>query len=143
MRYIAHHRFKELALCGERLNLPYGTELRAADGVIATLDWKAVCNVSSENAQRHFSRDDDGKGLERGALAYALAYGGRDAGGGFRFSKEEAETLARDWGRFLRQDVGAILFNEDFFAAEPEELRELAAALKRSGKRRGEACIRS
>ena len=27
MNYVTHHRYKELALCGERLNIPYGTEL--------------------------------------------------------------------------------------------------------------------
>ena len=33
MKYITHHRFKELALCGERLNIPYGTELRTEDNL--------------------------------------------------------------------------------------------------------------
>ena len=27
MRFVTHHRYKELALCGEQLNIPYGTEL--------------------------------------------------------------------------------------------------------------------
>ena len=47
-----------------------------------------------------------------------------------RFSDEEIKMLERDWSHFLRQDVEVILFNEDFFAAEPEELQKLADALK-------------
>lgn len=130
MKYVTHHRFKELALCGERLNIPYGTELDTEDYSIVMPDGRAICYSTSENAKKHFARNDDGRGLERGALTYAIAYSRRDAGNGFRFSEEEAEILTRDWGHFLRPDVDVILFNEDFFAAEPEELQKLAAALK-------------
>lgn len=130
MKYVTHHRFKELALCGERLNIPYGTELDTEGYSIVMPDGRAICYSTSENAKKHFARNDDGRGLERGALTYAIAYSRRDAGNGFRFSEEEAEILTRDWGHFLRQDVDVILFNEDFFAAEPEELQKLAAALK-------------
>lgn len=130
MKYVTHHRFKELALCGERLNIPYGTELDTEGYLIVMPDGRAICYSTSENAKKHFARNDDGRGLERGALTYAIAYSRRDAGNGFRFSEEEAEILTRDWGHFLRPDVDVILFNEDFFAAEPEELQKLAAALK-------------
>lgn len=130
MKYVTHHRFKELALCGERLNIPYGTELNTEGYSIVMPDGRAICYSTSENAKKHFARNDDGRGLERGALTYAIAYSRRDAGNGFRFSEEEAEILTRDWGHFLRPDVDVILFNEDFFAAEPEELQKLAAALK-------------
>lgn len=130
MKYVTHHRFKELALCGERLNIPYGTELDTEGYSIVMPDGRSICYSTSENAKKHFARNDDGRGLERGALTYAIAYSRRDAGNGFRFSEEEAEILTRDWGHFLRPDLDVILFNEDFFAAEPEELQKLAAALK-------------
>lgn len=130
MKYVTHHRFKELALCGERLNIPYGTELDTEGYSIVMPDGRAICYSTSENAKKHFARNDDGRGLERGALTYAIAYSRRDAGNGFRFSEEEAEILTRDWEHFLRPDVDVILFNKDFFAAEPEELQKLAAALK-------------
>lgn len=130
MKYVTHHRFKELALCGERLNIPYGTELDTEGYSIVMPDGRVICYSTSENAKKHFARNDDGRGLERGALTYAIAYSRRDAGNGFRFSEAEAEILTRDWGHFLRPDVDVILFNEDFFAAEPEELQKLAAALK-------------
>lgn len=129
MEYITHHRFKGLALCGGRLNLPYGTELHTDGCTIVTPDGKAVCYQTSENAKRHFARNDDGRGLERGALTYAIAYSDRNAGG-FRFSEAEAEILAKDWTHFLRPDVDVILFNDAFFATDPEELQKLADVLK-------------
>lgn len=129
MKYVTHHRFKELALCGERLNIPYGTELETEGHSIVLADGRAVCYRTSENAKKHFARNDDGRGLERGALTFEIAYSNRDGGNGFRFSEREAEILLRDWRHFLRMDLDVILFNEDFFAAEPEELQRLADAL--------------
>lgn len=134
MRYVTHNRYKEISACGERLNIPYGTELETAGTFIVTPEGKPVCFTTSENAKLHFARNDDGKGLERGRLTYAIAYSkrGRQSADGaiYRFSDEEREILERDWQRFLRQDVDAILFNESFFAAETEELQRLADALK-------------
>ena len=66
MKYITHHRFKSKALCGEVLNLPYGTELTLKDDTLFTLGGKAVCCVTSENAKMYFARNDDKDGLERG-----------------------------------------------------------------------------
>ncbi len=129
MKYITHHRFHGLALCGKRVNLPYGMVLTAAGGCLFTQDGRAICYPTSENAKRHFAPNDDGRGLERGRLTYAIAYSARNAGKGFRFSEEERRLLERDWGHFLRRDVDVLLFNEDFFAARPEQLQRLADAL--------------
>lgn len=133
MKYITHHRYKGLALCGERLNIPYGTELEADGSSLVGADGKPVCFLGSENAKMHFAQNDDGRGLERGALTYALAYGRRERKwldkGIRRFSEAEVEMLERSWGHWLRQDVDTILFNEDFFAAQPEDLKRLADAL--------------
>lgn len=129
MRYVTHHGFHELALCGENLDIPYGTELEARGYCLLSPEGRPVCYRQSENAKRHFAVNDDGRGLERGALTYAIAYGDRDAGNGRRFSEAEAEMLARDWSHFLRQDLDVILFNERFFTADVGELREMAGAL--------------
>ena len=102
MKYITHHRFKELALCGSQLNIPYGTELECVGGTLITPEGKAVCYRRSESGKKHFARNDDGRGLERGRLTHALAYSNRKAGNGFRFSKEEAEILGRDWGHLVK-----------------------------------------
>lgn len=139
MKYVTHHRFKGLALCNEQLNIPYGTELHTEGYSLITPEGKAVCYWTSENAKLHFARNDDGRGLERGALTYAIAYSQRERHGADgrrqRFTDAEIEMLERDWGHFLRQDLDVVLFNEDFFAAEPEELQKLAAALKIKARR--------
>lgn len=135
MRYITHRRFKDKAACGDRLNLPYGTELEADGDFLFTLDGRHVCYITSETTKQYFSRNDDGLGLRRGALTWAIAYANRDGGNGFRFSDRERELLERDWGRWLRQDTETILFNEDFFEADPAELQQLADALHIKARR--------
>lgn len=133
MKYITHHRYKELALCGIRLNLPYGTEMQTKNDYIITLDGKPVCLLTSENAKLHFARNNDGCGLERGMLTYAIAYSKRvrhdKYGRQQRFSDDEIEMLEKDWSHFLRKDVDVILFNDNFFMADVDELRKFANAL--------------
>ena len=129
-KYITHHRFKGLALCGKELNIPYGTALEVVGNYLITLSGEPVCIVTSENARKHFARNDDGRGLERGALTYAIAYGSRNTDSGYRFIEKEIELLQQDWARFLRKNVPVILFNEDFFSAPVDELQELADVLK-------------
>ena len=128
MEYIVHRRFKKVSMIGERLNLPYGTVVMADDnGVIRTADGVPICYAASENAKMYFARNDDGNGLERGKLTYAIAYAPRNSK--FRFTDAERRMLSRDWQRFLRSDTDTILFNDDFFAADVGELRRLAGAL--------------
>lgn len=133
MKYITHNRFKKLAACGETLNIPYGTELGTAGEFIITPEGKPICFATSENAKMHFARNDDGQGLERGKLTWAIAYSQRvrcgSNGRQQRFTDQEIELLERDWAHFLRQDVEVILFNEQFFAAKVPELKRLADAL--------------
>lgn len=129
MEYITHHRYKAEGACGERMNIPYGTTFNTIGKFIATEDGKAICYTTSENAHLHFARNDDGRGLERGALTYAIAYGQRRTPSGFRFTEEEIDILERDWRHFLRDDVDVILFNHDFFEADVAELERLAAAI--------------
>ncbi len=130
MEYITHHRFKGKAACGERMNIPYGAKFNTIGAFIATDDGKAICVTTSETAKKHFALNDDGHGLERGALTYAIAYGRRTTPGGLRFTEEEIDILERDWRHFLRDNVDVILFNDAFFAAEVADLEQLAAALK-------------
>ena len=135
MEYIAHKRFREIAACEKVLNIPYGTKLETIGEFIATSDGQAVCYITSENAHKHFARNDDGMGLERGALTYAIAYGKRrkpksDSNGAYRFSDKEIEILERDWKHFLLDDVPVILFNHNFFSADVSELKKLADVLE-------------
>ena len=130
MKYITHRRYKKISAIGKQLNIPYGTELEAKGNFIITPKGELVCYATSENAKLHFARNDDMRGLERGKLTYAIAYANRRKGKRFRFSDSEIELLERDWAHFLRQDVDMMIFNEDFFAADVDELQRLADALK-------------
>ncbi len=129
MEYVVHRRFRAKAACGELMNIPYGAKFETIGDFIATPDGKAICFTTSEAAQQYFARNDDGQGLERGKLTYAIAYAPRRAGNGFRFTDDEIVMLEKHWSHFLMDDVDTILFNEDFFNAQVPELAMLAAAL--------------
>lgn len=135
MKYVVHKRFKSKALCGEVLNLPYGTELAEKDGLLYYNN-KAVCLNTSENGKMYFSRNDDDKGLERGKYTWEIAFSKKKADdpkykdhGGFRFSEKQRDIIARHYQRFLRADCDMIIFNQRFFDAPVEELKEMADEL--------------
>ena len=65
-KYITKKRMKEAGIAGH-VNIPYGTEVEEVDGLII-YKGAAVCAITSRNAHLHFAKNDDGKGLERGAL---------------------------------------------------------------------------
>ncbi len=127
MKYIAHRRYRGPAADGQRVNIPYGTEFETIGDFIATPQGRGICFANSDVAQRYFACNDDGRGLERGALTYAIAFSSR--GGGPRFTDSEIELLRQRWNHWLRQDEETVIFNEAFFAAKPENLRQLADAL--------------
>lgn len=134
MKYVVHNRYRGLDAGGKPMNVPYGTEFETIGDFIATRSGRGICFTTSETAREYFAANDDGRGLERGALTYAIAYSRRERkwpdGSVRRFDQAEVEMLEREWSHWLRQDVDTILFNDDFFAAQPEELRRLADALK-------------
>ncbi len=130
MKYITHRRYKGKDILQNQLNIPYGTEFETIGDFIATPQGKGICFTGSDVARRYFACNDDRRGLERGALTYAIAFSSRNGGSGSRFSGREIEMLERDWAHWLRQDVDTIIFNEAFFAAQPEDLQRLADVLK-------------
>ena len=134
MKLVVHHRYRGLDAAGKRMNVRYGTELVTVGDFIATTEGRRICFTTSDVAHRYFAANDDGRGLERGVLIHAIAYSNRTRewpdGSIHRFSEAEVEMLEREWGHWLRQDVDTILFNNDFFAAQPEDLQRLADALK-------------
>lgn len=66
MQYIVHTEFRGRAICGEIL-LSAGTKCTEIDGTIYH-GFRAICRVNSSNAFKHFARDNDGQGLQRGRL---------------------------------------------------------------------------
>ena len=69
-QYIVKKRMRVEGI-GGRVNLPYGTRLEAVDGLIL-YNGAAVCATTSRNAHLYLARNDDGRGLERGALTTAI-----------------------------------------------------------------------
>lgn len=132
MEYIVHRRCREMGAAGQQLNLSYGSVFHTIGSFIATPEGMAICFETSDTAHRYFARNDDGQGLQRGRLTYAVAWSDRVRlvnGRRQRFTAEEIEMLERDWGRFLVPDVPVLLFNHSFFIAEIDELEQLAHAL--------------
>ena len=134
MEYIVHRRYKGTAASGQPVNLPYGTRLQTAGDFVLTPDGAALCFPDSENGHRHLAPNHDGQGLRRGALTYAVAFAPRerrsaDGRTRQRFTDAEIATLERDWSRYLISDLPVVLFNDDFFRADPEELAALARAV--------------
>ena len=71
MKYITIKRYKRDDARGH-FNLPYGTSVDKHDGMIWYGD-KDICGDHSAVMREYFARDDDGRGLERGKLAHAIA----------------------------------------------------------------------
>lgn len=133
MEYIVHRRCREKAMTGKDMNIPYGTKL-TCEGLVIKQDGESLCFCTSENAHRYFARNDDGQGLRRGALTYAIAYAKRErtSDDGLRrqrFTDREIKMLCSYWSHFLVKDVPVILFNHDFFNADVESLERMADAL--------------
>jgi hypothetical protein len=129
MDYVAFKRFKGKGLNGDSLNIAYGDRLYAIDNFIFNTKGQPVCFRSSEVAHKYFAIDGDGRGLERGAYVFAIAYKVRKTKEGFRFTEAERNLLCRKWKRYLRTDTDMLLFNRQFFDAPIADLAQMAADL--------------
>ena len=131
MKYIIHRRYKGIGLCDKILNLPYGTKLICENGIIKTKQGEAVCMNTSEIAKMYCALNDDGRGLERGKYTWAIAYSRKGLSSeGFRFNDKQRSIIVRHYQRFLKQDLDMIIFNDKFFKAPIEELKEMAKELE-------------
>lgn len=127
MRYIVHHRLKEKLLCGY-VNLPYGTVLTRKDNYFLYYYNEKICTVTSQIAKEHISRDDDGRGLDRGRLTYAIAFKSTN-NPGFKFTDKQREIIIKKYSHFIRDDCDYIIFNDKFFDADVEDLEKMAEDL--------------
>lgn len=126
MKYICHNRYNKKGASGKEYLIRFKDEIETVGRFIAK-GAEGICTVTSDDAFRHFARNDDGKGLERGKLTYKIAYAPRhpNEDNDFRFTEEEIEMLRKEYGNYLVRDNKAVIFNFDFFNAEIEELKEL------------------
>lgn len=127
-KFITHHAWDELALNREVLHIPYGEEVFCNDSILWTKDNKPICVYRSENGIHHFAINDDGVGLERGKLTYAIAFA--DLNRNPRLTVEGIEKLYEKWEKYLIPDIDVVLFNTDFFLAPIDDLKEIAKDLE-------------
>ena len=122
--YIVKKRMRLEGIRG-RVNLPYGTEVEAVDGMIIHKG-AAVCAVTSRNAHQYLARNDDGKGLERGALTMAITstLEKRDKGYQHRWDRLWEDESAQKYRRQDHEDH--FLWGHAFFEAPVEDLRHIA-----------------
>lgn len=122
--YIVKKRMREAGISG-RVNLPYGTEVEAVDGLIIH-QGAAVCAVTSRNAHLYFARDDDGQGRERGALTLAITstLEKRDKDHQARWDRVWEDETAQKYRRQDHEDH--FLWGHAFFEAPVEDLRHIA-----------------
>lgn len=132
MEYICHRAFRGMTAAREAMDIQKGERFQTIAGFIATPKAKAICRTTSEIARQHFARNDDGKGMTRGALTNAIAYAPRERehkdGHVFRFSEDEIGMLTQDYPHWL-EDTDTIIFNDTFFGADVDELESLAEKL--------------
>ena len=136
--YIVHKRYTGRVLDGSEKDviLERGTKafLVEENGFIFLENTVPVCAKDSLVAHEHFCRNDDGKGLLRGKLTWAIAFAQRSRiskdGKPNRFSDEELNEINTNWKHFIRPDTpNVILFNTEFFNADTDILKQFAKAI--------------
>ena len=121
--YIVVKRFAGRGICGDVV-LTYGTTLNTAQNYIICSDGP-VCAVTSQNAYKYFSQNDDGRGLERGKLVYDILRR-------LRRLKSTDSRFQHVWDRIWMDDrcrkykrpehADHWLWNYDFFNASIDDL---------------------
>ena len=132
MNYITHTKFKGKSLDNKEVMISRGKKLER-QGDFLYFEKHPICVYRSECAKMHFSVDDDKHGLERGDITHKIAYADSriEVNGRLqRFTEEQVEVLTSDkWNKFLRKGHDVILFDDNFFDADLEELKELLSEL--------------
>lgn len=124
MDYIVTKRARFMSLSG-KANLPYGTEVESENGVLM-LNGAPLCADHSQNAHDYFSRNDDGRGLERGKLVRAImkTLAARDKQHQERWDRVWEDTICQKYKRAEHADYW--LWNHDFFNAPIHDLQHIA-----------------
>ena len=131
----SENRYKGKAMDGSEVLVRRKKELeRKGDSLY--FEGHPICIYRSLVGKQHFAVNEDGKGLERGVITYALAYAPRlrwsedkERPRQQRFTDEELETLSEKWGNYLRPNIDMLLFNDTFFEESPDVLREIAMSV--------------
>lgn len=140
MEYILFRRYRENDFSGKKMNIPALTIANENNNTIF-IDNNPICCITSQIAHEYFARNNDGNGLLRGQLTYAIAFSERiryneDHTRRQRFTDQEIELIETKWEKYLIPNLEVILFNHDFFNADIQELEEMAKDLNIKPKER-------
>lgn len=133
--YVCHKNYSGKTMQANQIEIEQGESLER-QGDVLFYKGEPVCIYRSLVGKQHFSANDDGCGLERGTLTWALAYeprlcfgGDKEQGPQQRFTDDEIEVLLTKWQHFLKPDIDFILFNDSFFEQSPDILKEVAQSV--------------
>lgn len=123
MEYIIHSRFREKGMKGCCFNLPHGTICNSKENIIFHNN-QPICFTTSQIAYDYFSRNDDGRGLERGKLVNKILStlsNKKDGKYQDRWDKLWEDEYCH---KFRRKEHGDHwLWSFDFYNAEIEDLQ--------------------
>lgn len=136
--YVARRRAKFKSLAGQ-VNIPYGTALENQGGALI-LNGKRLCLATSQNACDYFSQNDDGRGLERGALVSEIlsCLEQKPHGDGkayqARWDKVSADQICQQYRRTDHEDFW--LWSQAFYDAPIDDLQHIAQLVRGGGRKR-------
>lgn len=147
MQTICHTRFRGKAMTCDEVNIPAMTRMDEMtierDGKVTSLvAWKGVpiCKDTSQTYRDHFTRDDDGKGMERGRLtsgvikALQIRKGETPEGRNKRWEPIWASPLCLKYKD--TQIADHWIWSIDFYNAPLDDLRQIAKLAGYSGGER-------
>ena len=105
------------------MTIKRGERLEEIRGVLFH-DGRPVCLATSQVAKEYFSPDGDGRGLERGDITYAIAFGPK-------LSEPQKSVIRTDafFRRFVQDNPETILFSDAFFQASILDLYTICRKL--------------
>lgn len=124
-RYIARKRARFTGYGGRQVNIPWGTEMEAADGDIL-FEGLPLCAATSENAHLYFVQNDDGQGRERGELVewITATLAKRDKHYQTRWDRLWADKKAGQYRDHTYDDFW--VWEQAFYNAPVDDLRHIA-----------------
>lgn len=128
MKYITYLRFQGNSISGN-INLPALTEIVEQNGTLYFQD-KPICLATSENAHKHFARDDDNMGMERGSLIKQIIklLSKQDKNYQNRWDKIWKDTLCQKFKHSFH--TNNWLWNHSFYNADIKDLKYIYILIK-------------
>ena len=117
MNYICIFEYSGKAINCKHVTIPYGAEMTDNGNYIFDADKNPICRIDSQVGHMYFANNDDGNGLERGAIIRKLTID-------CKYSDEQVNIIFDNYSDFL-QSTEFLLFNNDFYRADIDTLRTL------------------